>query len=128
MIRKVLCVILLLFSMQSFAQLEETRYCGAPKRTATGEIASSAAVVKAFREIHPCPSTGLTTGSCTGWSINHVIPLACGGCDSVSNMQWLPNDIKTGTNPHAVDRFERKINASNPPQPDTPACVNVIVK
>lgn len=55
----------------------------------------SADVVAAFRRIHPCPTTGLSSGSCPEWSINHVIPLVVDGCDSVSNLQWLPNEIKS---------------------------------
>lgn len=106
----------------TLAPLTEVRYCGAPVRLADGSIRRRADVLRAFRKAHPCPSTLRTTGSCPGWSMNHVIPLACGGCDAVSNLQWLPNDVKSGAGPHHVDRFERKINAATPPLPDTAAC------
>lgn len=43
----------------------------------------------AFRKNNPCPATGRTKGACPGWHVDHVIPLACGGADSPSNMQWL---------------------------------------
>jgi|SRR6516225_9886649 len=41
-----------------------------------------------FQLTHPCPSTGLTTGWCPGYVKDHIVPLACGGPDAVSNMQW----------------------------------------
>lgn len=37
----------------------------------------------------PCPATGRTTGSCPGWKVGHVVPLACGGPDNAENMQWF---------------------------------------
>ena len=43
----------------------------------------------AFRKNHPCPSTGKTSGACPGYEVDHRTPLACGGADSPSNMQWL---------------------------------------
>ena len=52
---------------------------------------------------HPCPSTGLATGPCPGYRKDHVIPLACGGPDAVSNMQW-----QTIAEARAKDRWERK--------------------
>ena len=45
-----------------------------------------------FRREVPCPPTGRTTGSCPGWEVDHVIPLACGGGDAPSNMQWLTRE------------------------------------
>lgn len=122
-------LVLSLISFSAIANpLEETRYCGAPIRDSHGLIVRSHAVLAAFQHIHPCPSTGLTKGACPGWSLNHVIPLACGGCDAVSNLAYLPNDIKSCSGVHCVDRFERKINAAIPPHPDTANCVNEIVK
>lgn len=87
--------------------LEETRYCGTPARTASGEIKRRADVVAAFKRIHPCPVTGLTSGPCPGWEVDHIVPLACGGCDAVSNLQWLPITLKRA--PDGKDGFERKI-------------------
>lgn len=87
---------------------KEYRQCGAPPRDKDGRIKRSSAVINAYRRIHPCPVTGLTTGACPGWQINHVIPLASGGCDSVSNMVWMPNQIKTCTADWCIDRWERK--------------------
>ena len=101
-----------LLSLPGFAQLEETRYCGPPKRDATGSIIRRADVITAFNKRHPCPITGLTTGACSGWSRDHIIPLVCGGCDSVSNLQWLPNAIKScslKTGLPCKDRWEQQV-------------------
>ncbi len=38
-----------------------------------------------------------------GWIIDHVIPLACGGDDKPTNMQWQRKDAAT-----AKDEWERK--------------------
>jgi hypothetical protein len=102
--------------------LAEQRYCGPPARLKDGSIRRRSDVIAAFRKVHPCPATLKFAGACTGWAINHVIPLACGGCDAASNMQWLPDDVKAAAGPHAVDRFERKINAATPAIADTGAC------
>ncbi len=106
----------------------EYRYCGTPKRSpTTGDILRSAAVLSAFQAQHPCPANGATKGACPGWAINHVVPLACGGCDAVFNLQWLPVDIKACSGPHCIDRFERLIYAKSPPIEGTPACTRKLV-
>jgi hypothetical protein len=56
-----------------------------------------------FQRQHPCPSTGRSTGACPGYIKDHVVPLACGGPDSVSNLQW-----QTVAGAKAKDRWERK--------------------
>lgn len=88
--------------------LKEYRQCGAPPRTATGTIKRSSAVTYAYRRLHPCPVTGKTDGACPGWQMNHIIPLASGGCDSVTNLAWMPVEIKTCTDDWCIDRWERK--------------------
>lgn len=108
-------------------QLQETRYCGAPARNADGSIKRSTAVLNAFKRIHPCPANGMTTGACPGWALNHVIPLACGGCDSVANLDWMPNEIKSCAEPWCRDRYERKIYDSLAGIDDTASCTNQIV-
>lgn len=98
-------------SISAFAELpalEELRYCGEPLRDIRGIIYRNYRVIAKFKEIHPCPETGKKSGACPGWAIDHVIPLACGGCDAVSNMQWLPNELKSAAK-IGKDRFERKI-------------------
>lgn len=56
-----------------------------------------------FKHHHPCPSTGKTKGSCPGFIIDHVKPLACGGSDDPSNMQW-----QTKADAKAKNKCERK--------------------
>lgn len=156
-------IILAIFSLfaQNVQAVECTpytdcRYQGAPLRDASGAIDRDTGAITAYRKLHPCPSTGLLTGACPGWALNHNCPLACGCVDAVWNFNWVKNEYKTGyailpkdingksrTSPlgyinehgvfvnmqsYAIDRVERKINASNPPQPDTGACVNVIIR
>ena len=56
---------------------------------ATGTaFARDPAVVRAFRATHPCPATGLATGSCPGWVVDHLDPLCAGDPDAVTNMAW----------------------------------------
>lgn len=93
--------------------LDETRYCTTtPSRDADGSISRRADVLAAFKRHHPCPSTGKTSGPCPGWAINHTIPLACGGCDSVTNLSWVPNVLKSGPGYFPIDRWERKVHCS----------------
>lgn len=70
--------------------LDETVFCGPPARDAAGQIIRSSAALSAFKKLHPCPATRATSGPCLGWIMDHPKPLACGYCDSVDNIQWLP--------------------------------------
>lgn len=100
------------FSATAFAApsaLEETRYCGEPRRTADGHILRRADVLAEFRKLYACPSTGQHKGACPGWAIDHVIPLAVGGCDAVRNLQWLPGKIKSCGGTVCKDRWEREV-------------------
>ena len=56
-----------------------------------------------FQRQHPCPSTGRPTGACPGYIKDHIVPLACGGPDAVSNLQW-----QTTAAAKAKDRWETK--------------------
>jgi hypothetical protein len=49
----------------------------------------------------PCPAPH--GKRCPGYIIDHVIPLACGGVDAPSNMQW-----QTKADAAAKDKLERK--------------------
>ena len=126
-VTKLILAFLLLPLTVIASPLEETRYCGSPKRDVRGQIIRRADVLSAFQKIHPCPATGLKTGTCKGWQKNHPIPLACGGCDAVSNLIWAPEQIKTCAEPWCIDRYERKVYAATPPIDGTPACKNVII-
>ena len=57
----------------------------------------------AFKHDHPCPATGRSKGPCKGYVIDHINPLACGGADRPSNMQW-----QTTAEAKAKDKWERK--------------------
>jgi hypothetical protein len=54
-----------------------------------------------FQRSHPCPATGRTSGACPGYVVDHVKPLACGGADAPSNMQW-----QTTAEGKAKDKWE----------------------
>lgn len=51
--------------------------------------ARSAAQVNRFRQLAPCPVTGLSKGTCPGWQVDHITPLCAGGADHPSNLQWI---------------------------------------
>ncbi|WAR42916.1 DUF4124 domain-containing protein [Methylomonas rapida] len=57
-------------------------------RDAEGRIVRSESAKNDFKSTHPCPANGHRSGSCPGYVIDHVTPLACGGTDAPSNMQW----------------------------------------
>ena len=63
----------------------------------------SHAVTREFQREHPCPSTGQTSGACPGYRKDHVVPLACGGPDAVTNLQW-----QTVPDARAKDVWERR--------------------
>ena len=93
----------------AYAQPADPRYCGAPARDEDGRIHRSEAAKRAFAKLYACPATGKHSASCPGWAIDHVVPLACGGCDSPANMQWLPNEIKRCADDACKDRWERTV-------------------
>ncbi len=70
---------------------------------AAGRLRRNSAARRQFRRGHPCPATGRRGGPCPGYVIDHIIPLACGGPDRPSNMQW-----QTREEARAKDRWERK--------------------
>ena len=56
-----------------------------------------------FKKEQPCPATGKPEKKCSGYVVDHVRALACGGLDHLSNMQWQKvADAK------AKDKWERK--------------------
>lgn len=87
--------------------LIEIRYCGAPERYADGSIKRRTDVIREFERRYPLPENY----NRDEWEIDHIIPLALGGCDAIWNMQWLPKAIKrcSKTAPLNKDCFERKI-------------------
>lgn len=77
-------------------------YSGA-QRDSHGRIKRSAAAKDSFKRQHPCPSTGRSTGACPGYVIDHIKPLANGGADDPSNMQW-----QTKAAAKEKDKWERR--------------------
>ena len=56
-----------------------------------------------FKFTHPCPATQRAKGSCPGYIIDHINPLACDGADSPENMQW-----QTKVEAKDKDKWERR--------------------
>lgn len=104
-----------LLPLLASAQPMDPRVCRASladiPRTVSGKIKRSSAEINSFRALWACPATHLNTGACPGWAIDHVIPLADGGCDAVGNMQWLPTAIKSCAADSCKDRWERVVYA-----------------
>jgi len=63
----------------------------------------SQSVKHEFQRLHPCPSTGRTTGACPGYVKDHIVALGCGGPDIVANLQWQTIEAAK-----AKDRWERR--------------------
>lgn len=102
-----LLVFLLLAASLVLAQ--DARYCGPPARDEDGTILRSRALLKTFQALYPCPANGRSSGACPGWYKDHIVPLVCGGCDSVENLQWLPAELKTCRGTLCKDRWERRV-------------------
>lgn len=56
-----------------------------------------------FKSTHPCPATNKIQRKCSGYVVDHIIPLACGGADATFNMQF-----QTIAEGKAKDKWERK--------------------
>ncbi len=110
-----LALLILLVSLPAWSQ--DRRYCGPPARDADGTILRSRKVLREFQRIYPCPANGQPAGACPGWYLDHVVPLVCGGCDSMENLQWLPGAIKTCAGKVCKDRWERRVYCRAVPSP-----------
>jgi len=83
--------LLILLSCLTFPAFASTR-CDTCPRDSNGRIQRSASAIKDFKHANPCPSTGKSTGRCSGYVIDHVVPLKRGGADASGNMQWQTNE------------------------------------
>jgi hypothetical protein len=72
------------------------------ERDSHGRIKRSGSAKHAFMQMHPCPLTGSTNGKCSGYVIDHITALKCGGLDDTSNMQWQTKEAAK-----AKDKWER---------------------
>lgn len=75
--------------------------CTTCELDANGRIKRNPAVRREFRRQYPCPATGMTTGACPGYVVDHIVPLKRGGADQPPNMQW-----QTTADANAKDRVE----------------------
>ena len=71
------------------------------QRDPTGRIQRSSSARTEFIRKSPCPATGLSSGSCPGYIVDHIVPLKRGGPDTPNNMQW-----QTEAAAKAKDRWE----------------------
>ena len=71
--------------------------------SAEAKTQRSASAKAEFKRQQPCPATGQERGPCPGYVIDHIKPLACGGADAPSNMQW-----QTVAEAREKDKWERK--------------------
>jgi len=108
----ILIVLMVLYALHADAGLPEpgapgapadSRYCGEPERDGFGRIKRDAKARSRFIAVWPKPDDGRE------WHVDHIIPLANGGCDMPHNMQWLPTDIKSCSTPTCKDRWERRV-------------------
>jgi hypothetical protein len=111
----------LILVLASNALAQDARYCGSAARDTDGNILRSREVLREFQRIYPCPANGQAVGGCPRWYKDHVVPLVCGGCDTVENLQWLPGEIKTCAGTVCKDRWERRVYCRFVPplQPET---------
>src|SRR5260370_343987 len=65
---------------------ESSSKCESCPRDTHGKIKRNKEATRAFQRQSPCPSTGKTSGKCSGYVIDHVIPLSNGGADDPSNI------------------------------------------
>lgn len=109
----ILLILLLLPITVNTQDIIDPRVGNNIQRDSNGRIIRDQKVLRDFVKLYPCPSTGKHTVSCPGFAIDHVIPLSCGGSDSIINLQWLPNDIKSCNKPYCKDRWERRVYNTN---------------
>lgn len=50
-------------------------------------------VIRQFRAVEPCPSTGALKGACPGWQVDHIVALCLGGADHPANLQWIEVEL-----------------------------------
>jgi hypothetical protein len=62
------------------------------ERDANGRIKRSTEAKARFKRMKPCPANGSSYGSCPGYVIDHVVPLACG---VRGNVQAAGNEAPT---------------------------------
>jgi len=84
-------------SGQTSTTHHSANYCATCARDKNGKILRGEEAKDAFKK-----QTGYPKGR-PGYVIDHIVPLACGGADAPSNMQW-----QTAAAAKAKDKTERK--------------------
>jgi len=87
-------LILLALAVFGVPEMDAQKFarCQSCTRDGRGKIVRSAKVKKEFVRQNPCPSRVVGTShlrGCSGYQVDHVVPLACGGRDVAQNLQWL---------------------------------------
>jgi len=77
--------------------------CVVPPIPASAKQQRSTSVKREFQLTHPCPANCHRSGTCPGYIKDHLVPLACGGPDTPSNMQW-----QTTSAGKAKDKWETR--------------------
>src|SRR5260370_6580338 len=70
---------------------ERSDKCEFCARDKNGKIKRSKEATRAFQRQSPCPSTGKTSGKCSGYVTDHKIPLANGAADHPPYQLWQSN-------------------------------------
>lgn len=63
--------------------------------------------MREFRRAHPCPSTGLKTGPCKNYVVDHLWPLCAGGADEPWQMAW--QELEASKRKDQNERYIRKV-------------------
>lgn len=96
------CAVSLLLAVLAFPGIAHaSSRCDTCPRDKHGHILRHANAKTEFKRLHPCPTTGKSSGACKGYVIDHVIALKRGGADSPENMQW-----QTTAEAKAKDKWE----------------------
>ncbi len=77
--------------------------CAVAARAGHAGDSRNPSVKREFQREHRCSSTGLTTGKCPGYIIDHRIALCVGGTDTADSMRWMTFDASI-----LKDRWERR--------------------
>jgi len=91
-----LIALALLVSVEAWGRYGTGSWCTTCPRDEHGRIKRSHSEVQKFKRL---------TGHPRGWKghvVDHIVALACGGCDCVANMQW-----QTIEDAKAKDKWER---------------------
>lgn len=64
-----------------------------------------------FVRQHPCPASGVSSGACPGYVVDHIIPLSLYGADHPDNMQWQTVEAAKRKDVLERESYQRRIKA-----------------